>query len=126
MPKCALLLGFCSRDLRAMRGLRGRGFSGGLRCVRRGRTQLTGAREIIPQVVVLWCYDNALWFCIAFGWRPTDRNSSLGEEDLPRLSITGMRLEAGAAFDIRNALSDYLIEGISEGALVNEKTPFRY
>jgi len=49
----------------------------------------------------------------------------VGETDSPRLLITVMSLEAGAAFDIRDALSDYLIEGISEGALVNEKTPLR-
>jgi hypothetical protein len=50
----------------------------------------------------------------------------VGETDSPRLLITEMRLEVGAAFDIRDSLSDYLIEGIGEGALVNEKTPFRY
>lgn len=49
----------------------------------------------------------------------------VGETDSPRLLITVMSLEAGAAFDVRDALSDYIIEGISEGALVNEKTPFR-
>ena len=38
-----------------------------------------------------------------------------------------MRLEPGAAFEVReNAHSDYLVEGMNEGALVNERTPFRY
>lgn len=54
-------------------------------------------------------------------------NTKAGETDLPRLLLTEMRLESGAAFDIReNARSDYLIEGVNEGSLVNEKTPFRF
>jgi mannose-6-phosphate isomerase-like protein (cupin superfamily) len=57
---------------------------------------------------------------------PTNPNDKVGEAHEPKLLITQMRLEAGAAFDVRDALSDFVIEGISEGALVNEKTPFRY
>ena len=57
---------------------------------------------------------------------PTVANPKIGDTDLPRLLITEMRLEPGAAWDVRNATSDYLVEVIGEGALVNEKTPFRH
>lgn len=57
---------------------------------------------------------------------PRAPNDKAGEIQVPRLLITEMRVEAGAAWEVRNAFSDYLIEGISEGALVNEKTPFGY
>ena len=58
---------------------------------------------------------------------PAGPNTKAGETDLPRLLLTEMRLEPGAAFDIReNARSDYLVEGVNEGSLVNEKTPFRF
>ena len=35
------------------------------------------------------------------------------ETDLSRLVLTEIRLEAGAAWNIRSTLSDYLIEGIN-------------
>lgn len=57
---------------------------------------------------------------------PRNPNDKVGEAQEPKLLITQMRLEAGAAFDVRDSLSDFIIEGISEGALVNEKTPFRH
>ena len=58
---------------------------------------------------------------------PTDSNNKASQTDFPQLLLTEMRLEAGATFDVRgNARSDYLIEGIDEGSLVNEKSPFRF
>lgn len=57
---------------------------------------------------------------------PTVPNNKAAETDLPRLVLTEIRLEPGAAWNMQSALSDYLIEGISGGTLVNEKTPFRY
>lgn len=45
-------------------------------------------------------------------------SAPVGKTDRPRLLITEMKLEAGAAFDVRgNARSDYLIEGVNEGSL---------
>jgi hypothetical protein len=65
--------------------------------------------------------------CNGPGALPTAPNSKVGETGhLPRVFVTMMRLEAGASWDTQNARSDYLIEGINEGVLVNEKTPFRY
>ena len=46
MPRWALLLGFSSGDLPAMRRLRGRGVAGGLQCVRRGLNQLADSSEL--------------------------------------------------------------------------------
>ena len=64
--------------------------------------------------------------CIGPPVIPKDPNNKAAETDLPRLVLTEIRLEAGAAWNIQSTLSDYLIEGINGGTLVNEKTPFRY
>lgn len=57
---------------------------------------------------------------------PKAPNNKAAETDLPRLVLTEIELEAGAAWNMQSALSDYLIEGINGGTLENEKTPFRH